>query len=59
MKQWPYYINVYYKYTHESFNINIELYCFFKITIVGAKKPKSIAKIKYTIYLKTFILYII
>jgi hypothetical protein len=32
---------------------------FFLKTIVGAKKPKSIPKIKYTIYLKAFILYII
>jgi hypothetical protein len=32
---------------------------FVKLTIVGAKKPKWIPKIKYTIFLKTFVVYII
>jgi hypothetical protein len=27
---WPYYINVYYKYTNGSFNIGNEIYCYFK-----------------------------
>jgi hypothetical protein len=29
MKQWSYYINVYYEYTHESFNIDNEIYYYF------------------------------
>ncbi len=33
MKQWPYYINMYYKYSHGSFNINIEIYCYLKNNI--------------------------
>jgi hypothetical protein len=32
-RQWPYYTNVYYKYTHGSFNINNENY-YFKIIIL-------------------------
>jgi hypothetical protein len=43
MKQWPYYINIYYKYTHGSFNINIEIYFYFKnnITIYWFCKNKN------------------
>jgi len=46
MKQWPYYANVYYKYTHGSFNIVMKFIIilkkldninFIKITIVGPK----------------------
>jgi hypothetical protein len=33
MKLWPYYINVYYKYNHESFNINNEIHHYFKNNI--------------------------
>jgi len=29
MRLWPYYTNVYYKYIHESFNIDNETYCYF------------------------------
>jgi hypothetical protein len=29
-KQWPYYTNVYYKYTYGSFNIDNEIYYYFK-----------------------------
>jgi hypothetical protein len=32
-RQWPYYINIYYKYIHGSFSINIEIYCYFKNNI--------------------------
>jgi hypothetical protein len=33
MRLWPYYTNVYYKYIHGSFNINNEIYYYFKIYI--------------------------
>ncbi len=29
MRLWPYYTNVYQKYTRESFNIDNETYCYF------------------------------
>ncbi len=29
-KQWPDSINIYYKYAHGSFSINIEIYCYLK-----------------------------
>jgi hypothetical protein len=32
-RQWPYYINAYYKYTHGSFNIDNEIYYDFKNNI--------------------------
>jgi len=33
MKLWSYYTNVYYKYTHGSFNIDNEIYYYFKIVL--------------------------
>ncbi len=33
MRQWPYYTNVCYKYTHESFNIDKKIYYHFKNNI--------------------------
>jgi hypothetical protein len=33
MRLWPYYTNVYYKYTYESFNIDNEIYCYLKIIL--------------------------
>jgi len=33
MRLWPYYTNVYYKYTHGSFNINNEIYYLEKIIL--------------------------
>ncbi len=34
MKLWFYYTNVYYKYTHGSFNIDNEIYNYFKNNII-------------------------
>jgi hypothetical protein len=46
MKQWPYCINVYYKYWTLLFFFRKLLYIgFVEITIIGAKKLKSIPKI--------------
>jgi hypothetical protein len=33
MRLWPYYTNVYYKYTHGSFNLNNEIYFYLKNSI--------------------------
>jgi hypothetical protein len=58
MKQWPYYTNVYYKYTHGSFNINNEIYylknyiTFFLNQNDKAQKSNLIPKIKCTILLE-------
>jgi hypothetical protein len=40
MRLWPYYTNVYYKYTHGSFNINNEIYYYFKNTYCRPPKTK-------------------
>jgi hypothetical protein len=62
MKLWSYYTNVYYKYIHGSFNIDNEIYYYFriilhnisfiKIVFVGPKKPNLIPKIKCTMLLE-------
>jgi len=60
MKQWPYYTNGYYKYTHGSFNIDNKNYYLKKLHNIyfcknknhKAQKPKLIPKIKCTILLE-------
>jgi hypothetical protein len=51
-KLWPYYTNVYYKYIHGSFNIDNEIYYYFKNNCCKAQKPTLIPKIKCTMFLE-------
>jgi hypothetical protein len=54
MQQWFYYTNVFYKYTHGSFNIDNEVYCYFKNNNNNCRAQKSrlIPKVKCTIFLE-------
>jgi hypothetical protein len=40
MRQWLDYINVYYKYTHGSFNIDIEFYYYIKKYYITLSRKK-------------------
>ncbi len=68
MKQWPYYINLYYKYTHGSFNIDNEIYyfqkyyitfIFVKIKIIRPKNQISYPKLNAPYFWNNYIIFTI
>ncbi len=67
MRHWPYYTNVYYKYTHGSFNINNEIYYYFtkklhiisfvKIIIVKPKNQNWYPKLNVPYFWNYYVYY--